>query len=69
MLNYINEKAQLKERQFSLKFSNNHVCFIIKEIVHNYKIKNGSAINCFIDLSKAIDDLDHFVLGEKSIKY
>ena len=43
-------------------------CFILKDVVHNYTKNRGKAFVAFVDLSKAFDRVDHFILGQQLLK-
>lgn len=67
ILDIISEKLCLNFRQLGFKSgsSTTDACFILKEIIKKYTNHKKSAIATFIDLSKAFDRIDHFVLGKK----
>lgn len=67
MLNILSEKIFFNSRQFGFcnGISTSDPCLLLKEIVHDYTKEKNSCYAAFIDLSKAFDRVDHFILGEK----
>ena len=71
ILDVLEEKIDLNSRQFGYRkgTSATDACLILKEVMHsNLKLINKGIIT-FIDLSKAFDSVDHFLLGQKLIKH
>ena len=46
--------------------STTDACFVVKEIINKYKASEG--VLTFIDLTKAFDSVDHFVLRKKMLQ-
>ena len=67
VLQVLSEKLALNFRQFGFKTnsSTTDACFILKEVMNKYCKHKRSSIATFIDLSKAFDRVDHFILGRK----
>ena len=65
LLDILEEKVYFNFRQFSYKkgTSTTDACFVLKETIHKYLKRKGKVFGAFIDLSKAFDKVDHFVLG------
>lgn len=65
ILQTIEEKVSFNSRQFGFKkgTSTTDACYLLKEVVHRYTKGKGRAYSVFIDLSKAFDKVDHFILG------
>ena len=70
LLGILEEKISFNTRQFGFKkgVSTTDACFLLKEVLHGYTGRKDTAIAMFIDLSKAFDQVDHFLLGQKLIK-
>ena len=70
ILKVLEEKINLNNRQFGFKkgSSTADACFLLKEVVHNYTKDRGKAFVAFVDLSKAFDKVDHFLLGQKLLE-
>ena len=67
ILSILEEKILFNFRQFGFKkgCSTTDACWILKETVYKYIDKKGKAFAAFIDLSKAFDQVDHFLLGQQ----
>lgn len=65
ILSILEEKVSFNFRQlgFSSGLSTNDSCFLLKETIYPYIKNGGKAYAAFIDLSKAFDKVDHFILG------
>ena len=65
ILDILEEKVVFNNRQFGFKkgTSTTDACLILKEVVHRYMKGKGKVFSAFIDLSKAFDKVDHFILG------
>ena len=65
MLDVLEEKVNFNSKQFGFKkgTSTTDACCILKETVHGYMKGKGKVYSVFIDLSKAFDKVDHFMLG------
>ena len=44
------------------KYSTNTACFVLKEVVHEYCNQNSKVYSCFLDFSKAFDNVNHEIL-------
>ena len=66
ILEILSDKLHFSSRQFGFKSqtSTTDACLILKETVNRYMNKGGKAYSLFVDLSKAFDNVDHFILGE-----
>lgn len=67
LLDILMEKTCIDNKQFGFKkgVSTSDVCFILKEMMHDYSQNKGTGIALYVDLSKAFDNVDHFILGRK----
>lgn len=67
LLEVLSEKVSIDKRQFGFKkgVSTSDTCFLLKELMHNYCKNKVGGIMAFVDLSKAFDNVDHFILGTK----
>ena len=67
ILTILEERVVFNCRQFGFKngSSTSDACFILKETLHLYTKNRNRAFLAFIDLSKAFDNVDHFLLGQK----
>ena len=65
LLSILEEKITFNMRQFGFEkaTSTTDACFVLKEVIHKYTKKKGKVFSAFIDLSKAFDRVDHFILG------
>lgn len=70
MLSILEEKIFFNFRQYGFRkgCSTADACYVLKETVHSYIGSKGKAFVAFIDLSKAFDKVDHFVLGEQLLQ-
>lgn len=70
VLNVLSEKLQFNERQFGFRkgLSTTDNCFLLKEVIYEYSKSKRSGIATFVDLSKAFDNVDHFLLGDKLLE-
>ena len=67
VLSYLEEKISFDIRQFGFKngCSTTDACLMLKETVNKYIKRKGRAYATFIDLSKAFDRVNHFMLGQQ----
>ena len=67
ILEILSEKLILNYRQFGFRSRSctTDACFILKEVMKKYSNCKQSAVATFIDLTKAFDNVDHFILAEK----
>ena len=67
ILSVLEEKVFINFRQFGFKkgCSTSDACYVLKETIISYTQEKGKAFVAFIDLSKAFDKVDHFVLGQQ----
>ena len=70
VMNVLSEKLFFDHRQFGFKngVSTSDACFVLKETMHEYSKGGRSGILTFIDLSKAFDSVNHFILGHKLLE-
>ena len=70
ILDVLSEKLVLNYRQLGYKagVSTTDTCFILKEIMRKYTNSKKRALATFVDLSKAFDMVDHFILGTKLLE-
>ena len=70
ILNILSEKISFNPRQFGFMkgVSTTDTCFLLKEIMHDHSRNRRTGILTFMDLSKAFDRVDHFMLGNKLMK-
>ena len=70
ILDVLSEKVFFNHRQYGFRrcVSTTDTCFILKEIMFSYSQCKKSGVATFIDLSKAFDKVNHFVLGEKLLE-
>ena len=56
--------VKLNDRQhgYRERYSTNTACFVLKETVHEYCNQNSKVYSCFLDFSKAFDNVSHRVL-------
>ena len=66
ILEVLSDKLHFSSRQFGFKSqtSTTDACLVLKETVNRYMNKGGKAYSLFVDLSKAFDNVDHFILGK-----
>ena len=66
----IEENLDFNMRQFGFRkgASTTDACYIMKETINLYTKKGGKAFGLFVDLSKAFDTVDHFMLGDILLK-
>ena len=67
MMNILGEKIHFNQRQFGFTrgLSTTDTCFVLKEVIHDNSKNRNSSFATFIDLSKAFDKVNHFILGQK----
>ena len=67
ILSYLEEKIHFNIRQFGFKkgSSTADACLLVKETANEYIKQKGKAYAAFIDLSKAFDKVDHYILGNQ----
>ena len=65
ILDILDEKVCFNSRQFGFRrgASTTDACCLLEETVDNYLKQKGKIFSAFIDLSKAFDKVDHFILG------
>ena len=65
VLDIFEEKIHFNARQFGFRrgASTTGACYLLKETVNKYLKGKGKVFSAFIDLSKAFDKVDHFILG------
>ena len=70
ILSILEEKIHFNPRQFGFKkgCSTSDACLFLKETIYEYTKNRNIAYVAFIDLSKAFDRVDHFLLGEQLIQ-
>ena len=63
----INPFVKLNDRQhgYREKYSTSTACFVLKETVNEYCNHNSKVYSCFLDFSKAFDNVSHIVLINK----
>ena len=56
--------VKLNDRQhgYREKYSTNTACFVLKEVVHEYCNRNSKVYSCFLDFSKAFDNVSHEII-------
>ena len=66
----LDEKMTFSNRQFGFKrgTSTTDACFLLKEVINNYTKDRAKVYTAFIDLSKAFDKVDHFILGNTLLR-
>ena len=59
--------VKLNDRQhgYREKYSTSTACFVLKETVYEYCNSNSKVYSCFLDFSKAFDNVNHIVLINK----
>ena len=64
LLQKIQPYIELNDRQhgFRKSYSTATACFILKETVMNYTQSNSNVYGCFLDISKAFDSVNHYIL-------
>ena len=67
LLSILDEMIFFNFRQYGFRkgCSTTDACWVLKETIHKYMRKKGMAYVNFIDLSKAFDKVDHFLLGQQ----
>ncbi len=67
ILDTIAEKVSISEHQYGFRrgTSTSDACFILKEIMFNNSHTRDKALITFVDLSKAFDRVNHYILGNK----
>ena len=70
ILSYLEEKISFNFRQFGFRegCSTTDASLILKETVFRYIQKKGKSFAAFIDLSKAFDKVNHFILGQQLLE-
>ena len=70
VLDVLSEKLVLNFRQFGFRAgsSTTDACFVLKEVMFRYSKRKRSGLATFIDLSKAFDRVDHFLLCKKMLR-
>ena len=66
ILSVLEERVGFNSRQFGFRkgSSTSDACLLLKETIYKYTKNKDRAYVAFIDLSKAFDRVDHFLLGE-----
>lgn len=67
ILDILKEKLSIDCRQFGFQSgcSTTDACFLLKEVMYKYAKMKQAGFATFVDLSKAFDRINHFVLGNK----
>ena len=60
--------TQSNQFAFKKNHSTNHATFILKEIIHKYRNNNSHVYVCYLDASKAFDNVNHIKLFNKLLK-
>ena len=70
ILNVLSEKINFSQRQFGFTagVSTADTCFLLKEVIYENTKNKNRVTATFIDLSKAFDKVNHFILGKKLLK-
>ena len=69
IINILSEKIYFSQRQFGFTsgLSTTDTCFVLKEVLFENSKSKKTGIATFIDLSKAFDKVNHFLLGHKML--
>ena len=65
---YIKLLVDNRQHGFRERYSTTTACFVLKETVLNYINSQSSVYACFIDISKAFDNVNHRILIEKLLE-
>ena len=70
LLSILEERVSFNCRQFGFEKgkSTSDACLLLKEIIHEYTKNKNKAYVAFIDLSKAFDKVNHFILAHKLLE-
>ena len=70
ILEILSEKIFFNSRQFGFRrgVSTTDACYVLKEIMFEYSKCRRGGFATFVDLSKAFDSVDHFILGSKLLE-
>lgn len=70
MLSIFLEKVNFNHRHLGYRkgVSTTDACFLLKEVIHENSKHREKGIVTFVDMSKAFDTVDHFILGKKLLE-